>query len=208
MTTRSQWREFSTVSSSARSLRIIRNSALTPCFRESAVNKRPTATAFCSSAARSRAMTLSIATLPHAKESDGCSAGLLDMPWTGQVRPTTVGELDSTFTDLRALGAVIEKDRDGFPVRQHDPLYDFDLLGRRQPPSSSRASVGWHLILRVGMGCVRGSPRLGWLVHAGGEAGLISSELRGATGLGVGRVTVAPFSSSIRGTQPGDGRGP
>src|SRR5260221_9318826 len=29
-----------------------------------------------------------------------------------------------------------------------DALYDFDLLGRRQPPSSRRASVGWHLILR------------------------------------------------------------
>jgi transposase len=28
-----------------------------------------------------------------------------------------------------------------------DALYDFDLLGRRQPPSSNRTSVGWHLIL-------------------------------------------------------------
>src|SRR5260221_14688331 len=29
-----------------------------------------------------------------------------------------------------------------------DALYDFDLLGRRQPRSSARASVGWHLILQ------------------------------------------------------------
>jgi hypothetical protein len=30
-----------------------------------------------------------------------------------------------------------------------DALYDFDFLGRRQSPSSSRASVGWHLIPRL-----------------------------------------------------------
>ena len=42
----------------------------------------------------------------------------------------------------------------------------------------------------------------------GVRPGLISSGLRGATGLGVGRVTVAPFSSPIRGTQLGDGCGP
>src|SRR5260370_21272666 len=29
-----------------------------------------------------------------------------------------------------------------------DAFYDFDLLGRRQPRSSARASVGWHLILQ------------------------------------------------------------
>src|SRR5712671_7754064 len=42
----------------------------------------------------------------------------------------------------------------------------------------------------------------------GARPGLISSGLRGAMGLGVGRVTVAPFSSPIRGTQLGDGCGP
>src|SRR5882672_3770173 len=42
----------------------------------------------------------------------------------------------------------------------------------------------------------------------GARPGLISAGLRGATGLGVGRVTVAPLSSPIRGTQPGDGSGP
>ena len=38
--------------------------------------------------------------------------------------------------------------------------------------------------------------------------GLICSGLRGAMGLGVVRVTVAPFSSPICGTQPGEGCGP
>ena len=42
----------------------------------------------------------------------------------------------------------------------------------------------------------------------GARPGLISSGLRGAMGLGVGRVTVAPFSSPIRGTQLVDGCGP
>jgi hypothetical protein len=42
----------------------------------------------------------------------------------------------------------------------------------------------------------------------GARPGLISSGLRGATGLGVERVTVAPFSSPIRGMQLGDGCGP
>src|SRR6266481_7749409 len=42
----------------------------------------------------------------------------------------------------------------------------------------------------------------------GARPGLISSGLRGAMGLGVGRVTVAPFSSPIRGTQLGDSCGP
>src|SRR5882757_8058899 len=47
----------------------------------------------------------------------------------------------------------------------------------------------------------------GDLFMSGARPGLISSGLRGATGLGVGRVTVAPFASPIRGTQLGDGCG-
>jgi hypothetical protein len=47
----------------------------------------------------------------------------------------------------------------------------------------------------------------GGVFMLGARPGLISAALRGAAGLGVGRVTVAPVSSSIRGTQPGDGCG-
>ena len=51
--------------------------------------------------------------------------------------------------------------------------------------------------------CPRGD-----LFISGARPGLISAGLRGATGLGVGRDTVAPFSLLIRGTQPGEGCGP
>jgi hypothetical protein len=47
----------------------------------------------------------------------------------------------------------------------------------------------------------------GDLFMSGARPGLISAGLRGATGLSVGRVTVAPLSSPIRGTQLGDGCG-
>jgi hypothetical protein len=36
-----------------------------------------------------------------------------------QMRPTTVGELDGTSTDLLAFRGVIEKDGYAFPARQH-----------------------------------------------------------------------------------------
>ena len=36
-----------------------------------------------------------------------------------QVRPTTVRELDGTFTDLLASSGVIEKDGNAFPARPH-----------------------------------------------------------------------------------------
>jgi hypothetical protein len=55
----------------------------------------------------------------------------------------------------------------------------------------------------------RGAHRArGDLLMPGARPGLISSGLRGAMGLGVGRVTTAPFSSPIGGTQPADGCGP
>jgi hypothetical protein len=51
--------------------------------------------------------------------------------------------------------------------------------------------------------CPRGD-----LFISGARPGLICAGLRGDTGLGVGRVTVAPFSLLISGTQLGDGCGP
>ncbi len=48
----------------------------------------------------------------------------------------------------------------------------------------------------------------GEVFMSGARPGSISAGVRGATGLGVGSVTVAPFSSPIRGTQLGDGCGP
>ena len=50
--------------------------------------------------------------------------------------------------------------------------------------------------------------RRGDLFISGARPGLICAGLRGDTGLGVGRVTVAPFSLLISGTQLGDGCGP
>src|SRR5882672_8129661 len=64
------------------------------------------------------------------------------------------------------------------------------------------------------MGCMvqwLSSERLaarGEVFGPGARPGLICSGLRGATGLGVGRVTVVPVASPIRGTQLGDGCGP
>ena len=51
--------------------------------------------------------------------------------------------------------------------------------------------------------CTRGS-----FVDAGGEAGVDFFGVERCGGLGVGRVTVAPLSSPISGTQPADGCGP
>ena len=51
--------------------------------------------------------------------------------------------------------------------------------------------------------CLRGD-----LFISGARPGLISAGLRGAKGLGVGRVTVTPFSLPIRGTQSGCGCDP
>jgi len=48
----------------------------------------------------------------------------------------------------------------------------------------------------------------GGLFMPGVSPGSIAAGSRGAMGFGVGRITVAPFSSPIRGTQPGDGCGP
>ena len=49
--------------------------------------------------------------------------------------------------------------------------------------------------------CPRGEASI-----SGARPGLISAGLSGAAGLGVGRMTVAPFSLPIRGTQSGEGR--
>src|SRR5882762_1460817 len=92
----------------------------------------------------------------------------------------------------------------------------------RSTPAAARVSTIWSATVRVmifSLGQVHGwadkvgSSRLltaprGDLFMSGARPGLISAGLRGATGLGVGRVTVAPFSSPIRGTQLGDGCGP
>src|SRR5258705_13559025 len=82
----------------------------------------------------------------------------------------------------------------------------------RSTPAAARVSTIWSATVRVMIFSLRSGAWFQWLsserLTARGEVfgpgarpGLISSGLRGAMGLGVGRVTVAPFSSPIRGTQ-------
>jgi hypothetical protein len=59
-----------------------------------------------------------------------------------QVRATPVGKLGGIRTDLRALGSVIEKNPDGFPVRHHVLSLDSDVS---LAPKVGAATRTWPL---------------------------------------------------------------
>jgi hypothetical protein len=75
------------------------------------------------------------------------------------------------------------------------------LKGRGSPPACGIATEASAHVRQMRPHRPRGE-----VFISGARPGLISAGLRGATGLGVGRIAIAPFSLLIRGTQPGEGR--
>src|SRR5712671_896749 len=121
---------------------------------------------------------------------------------------------DLLVPDMQPLNAAMAAQRIGEAIEAvaHDSVDALDT-------AAARVSTIWSATVRVMIFSLRSGAWFQWLsserLTARGEVfgpgarpGLISSGLRGAMGLGVGRVTVAPFSSPIRGTQLGDGCGP
>src|SRR5882762_8098143 len=122
---------------------------------------------------------------------------------------------DFLVPDMQPLNAAMAPQRIGEAIEAvaHDSIDTLDTGGGEGFDHLVCNSACHDILLMIGrmvqwLSSERLTAARGEVFGPGARPGLICSGLRGATGLGVGRVTVAPFCSPIRGTQFGDGRGP